>query len=177
MISVIETPIAGCWLISTDKFDDRRGSFREWLPNQACSEITGGNFVTAQANYSVSHKGTIRGIHYSTCPEGQAKIVTCLTGSIFDVAVDLRKESPTYGQWFGVVLSAESPKTLYVGVGLGHAFMALEENSCVAYLLSSPYNPGLEFGIDPFDSTIAISWPQGPYLLSEKDKFAPKFNV
>ena len=176
MTSVAKTPIAGCWLITADTFTDDRGSFREWLPNSACQEIqeqTGGSFETAQANHSVSKKGTIRGIHYSLAPVGQAKIVTCLTGAIYDVVVDLRPDSLTFGNWFGVELAADSGRSIYVGKGLGHAFMALEENSGVSYLLSSPFNQSLEFGINPFDEEIGINWPAGPYLLSAKDKTAP----
>lgn len=178
MTSVAETPIAGCWLITADTFTDDRGSFREWLPNSACQEIqelTGDSFETAQANYSVSKKGTIRGIHYSLAPTGQVKIVTCLTGAIYDVVVDLRPDSLTFGNWFGVELAADSGRSIYLGKGLGHAFMALEENSGVAYLLSSPFNPELESGINPFDLEIGIKWPAGPYFLSEKDKAAPDF--
>jgi dTDP-4-dehydrorhamnose 3,5-epimerase len=174
MSNLIELPIDGSFLITSEIYSDSRGSFREWLPNDAILEILGRDFSTAQANFSISKKGTIRGIHYSSAPEGQAKLVTCLTGIIYDVVVDLRESSPTFGKWHGVTLNSNEPKTLYVGPGLGHAFMALTDNSGVAYLLSSKYNGDLEFGINPFDPFIDIRWPIDEYLLSAKDAGAPK---
>ena len=173
MSKIIPLPIDGSYLITSEIYSDSRGSFREWLPNDAVREILGSDFPTAQANFSISKKGTIRGIHYSSAPEGQAKLVTCLSGSIYDVVVDLRVGSPTFGQWHGVTLSSNESRSLYLGSGLGHAFMALEDNCGVAYLLSSRFNADLEFGINPFDSQINISWPRGNYLLSSKDSQAP----
>ncbi len=173
MNSITPLPIEGSWIISSTEFKDSRGSFREWLPNSACKEIFGANFEVAQANFSVSKKGTLRGIHYSLAPEGQAKLVTCLTGKIYDVIVDLRPHSRTFGKWHGVILSAETPLSIYIGPGLGHAFLALEDQSAISYLLSSPYNQNLEFGINPFDREIAIPWPQMEFLLSDKDSTAP----
>ena len=175
MSTITPLPIEGSWLISTQEFKDSRGSFREWLPNSACKEIFGKNFEVAQANFSVSKKGTLRGIHYSLAPEGQAKLVTCLTGEIYDVVVDLRPDSKTYGKWHGVNLSADSPQSLYVGPGLGHAFLAMEDNTGVAYLLSSGFNKEMEHGINPFDKEIGITWPQIEFLLSDKDAAAPSF--
>ena len=173
MSTITPLPIEGSWLISSEEFKDSRGSFREWLPNSACKEIFGANFEVAQANYSVSKKGTLRGIHYSLAPEGQGKLVTCLSGEIYDVVVDLRPHSQTFGQWHGVILSADIPHSLYVGPGLGHAFLAMEDNTGVTYLLSSPYNKDMEFGINPLDSEIGIEWPKLEFLLSDKDSGAP----
>ena len=174
MTTVTPLPIEGSWIISSDVFNDSRGSFREWLPNSACQEIFGKNFEVAQANFSVSMKGTLRGIHYSLAPEGQGKLVTCLSGVIYDVVVDLRSTSKTFGQWFGVTLSAENPVSIYVGHGLGHAFLAMEDNTRVAYLLSSAYNKDMEHGIDPFDPEIGVNWPKEDFILSDKDKLAPR---
>ena len=173
MSTITPLPIEGSWMISSEEFKDSRGVFREWLPNSACKEIIGKNLEVAQANFSVSKKGTLRGIHYSLVPEGQAKLVTCLTGKIFDVVVDLRPNSQTFGQWHGIILSAHSPLSIYVGPGLGHAFLALEDNTGVAYLLSSAYNKEVEYGINPFDKEIGITWPQLEFLLSDKDASAP----
>ena len=173
MSTITPLSIEGSWIISSEEFKDSRGIFREWLPNSACKEILGKNFEVAQANFSVSKKGTLRGIHYSLAPEGQSKLVTCLSGKIFDVVVDLRPHSHTFGQWHGVILSAESPLSLYVGPGLGHAFLALEDNSGVAYLISSPYNKEMELEIDPFDKEMGIAWPPLDFLLSDKDAAAP----
>jgi len=171
--TITPLPIEGSWIISSEEFKDSRGMFREWLPNSVCKEIFGKNLEVAQANFSVSKKGTLRGIHYSLAPVGQSKLVTCLTGKIFDVVVDLRTNSQTFGQWHGVMLSAQSPQSIYVGPGLGHAFLALEDNSGVAYLLSSPYNKEMEHGINPFDKEIGILWPELEFLLSDKDAAAP----
>jgi dTDP-4-dehydrorhamnose 3,5-epimerase len=172
MVTVEKTPISDCWLITSQEFTDERGSFREWVPNSALQEMFGANFETAQANYSVSKKGTIRGIHYSLAPVGQAKLVTCLSGAIYDVVVDLREDSATFKKWIGIELSAGNAKSVYIGPGLGHAFLALEEAG-VSYLLSSPFNPASEYGINPFDSDLEITWPEGSYLLSDKDKNSP----
>lgn len=174
MTTITPLPIEGSWIISADQFKDLRGSFREWLPNSACKEIFGTNFEVAQANFSVSKKGTLRGIHYSLAPVGQAKLVTCLTGKIYDVVVDLRPNSNTFGKWHGVILDSDTPLSIYLGPGLGHAFLALEDQTGVAYLLSSPYNKDLEFGIDPFDPEIGINWPDAKYILSDKDKLSPR---
>ena len=174
MNSITPLPIEGSWIISSTEFKDSRGSFREWLPNSACKEIFGANFEVAQANFSVSKKGTLRGIHYSLAPEGQAKLVTCFTGKIYDVVVDLRPNSKTFGKWHGVILDSDTPLSIYIGPGLGHAFLALKDQSGVAYLLSSPYNQEVEFGVNPFDPEIGIKWPNESYILSEKDQSSPK---
>jgi len=129
--------------------------------------------IPCRSSFSVSKKGTLRGIHYSLAPVGQSKLVTCLTGKIFDVVVDLRSDSKTFGQWHGVILSAQSPQSIYVGPGLGHAFLALEDNSGVAYLLSSPFNSEMEHGINPMDKDLGIAWPESEFLLSDKDAAAP----
>jgi dTDP-4-dehydrorhamnose 3,5-epimerase len=172
---VVELPISGSWLIDIKRHEDLRGNFHEWLPYEAIHEITGKPFSTAQANFSSSKKGTIRGIHYSVATEGQSKIVTCFSGAIWDVVVDLRRQSPTFGKWHGELLAADTPKSLYISAGLGHGFMALEDDSCIAYLLSSRYQPSLEHGINPFDSDLAIDWPIGDYIVSEKDQLGLQF--
>jgi len=173
MTTVTPLPIEGSWIFSSEEFKDSRGIFREWLSNSACKEIFGKNLEVAQANFSVSKKGTLRGIHYSLALDGQAKLITCLTGKIYDVVVDLRRNSETFGQWHGVILSSENPQSIYVGPGLGHAFLAIEDNASVAYLLTSPYNKEMEYCINPFDKEIGIAWPQLEFLLSEKDSAAP----
>lgn len=175
-MEIKQLPILGSWLIHSKVHSDERGSFQEWIPNKAIQELKGKVFETAQANYSVSNKGTIRGIHYSLAPEGQVKVVTCLSGKIFDVIVDLRLDSPTFGKWHSEIIDASEPKTIYISRGLGHGFMALENNCVVAYLLSSPYQPDLEFGINPLDPEIDIKWPLSDYLMSQKDLVAPNLN-
>ena len=117
----------------------------------------------------------MRGIHYSLAEGGQAKWVTCVSGSIRDVIVDIRPSSPTYGKSVVVELSSASGNAVFIGEGLGHAFVSLEDNSTVAYLVSSPFSPAEEFEINPLDSEIGIEWglPVGELRLSPKDAAAP----
>jgi dTDP-4-dehydrorhamnose 3,5-epimerase len=128
----------------------------------------------------VSAVGTLRGIHFAQVPPGQAKYVTCASGAVLDVVVDIRLGSPTYGQWDAVVLDDRERSAVYVAEGLGHAFLALSEGAVVNYLCSAPYAPGREHGIHPLDPTLAIEWPdrdiEGNPLrlrLSPKDEAAP----
>jgi dTDP-4-dehydrorhamnose 3,5-epimerase len=127
----------------------------------------------AQANLSTSTRDVVRGVHFADVPPGQAKYVTCLSGTVLDVAVDIRVGSPTFGAWEAVLLDDEERRAVYLAEGLGHAFCALTEGATVAYLCSSTYRPGHEHGIDPLDPELAISWPAGTPLLSAKDAAAP----
>ena len=142
--------------------------------------MTGHRLDLAQANCSVSRAGTIRGIHFAQLPPSQAKYVTCMSGAVLDVVVDLRVGSPTYGRWDSVELDDVDRRAVYLSEGLGHGFMALSDTAVVSYLCSAPYAPGREHGIDPFDEEIAVAWPRfgrdgAPLtpLLSEKDRSAP----
>ncbi len=118
----------------------------------------------------------VRGIHYADVPPGQAKYVTCVAGAILDVVVDVRAGSPTFGKWEAVTLEAESRRAVFIGEGLGHAFMALSDGATALYLCSTPYAPGREHGVHPLDPAVGIAWPSGGGLepvLSEKDAAAP----
>ena len=116
----------------------------------------------------------MRGIHYADVPPGQGKYVYCPQGAVLDVVVDIRVGSPTFGQWEGVRLDTVDRRAIYLAEGLGHAFFALEDDSCVTYLCSTPYNPTGEHGITPLDAEIGITWPEGiEPLLSPKDTGAP----
>lgn len=128
-----------------------------------------------QANISRSSRGVVRGVHYSLAAKGQAKWITCMAGSIKDIIVDIRPDSITFGKWAEVTLSESSGKSLLISAGLGHAFLALEDDTTVAYLLSSPYSPIDEYEINPLDSQIKIAWglDSGELIFSEKDKNAP----
>lgn len=133
-----------------------------------------------QVNCSVSSAGVVRGIHFADIPPSQAKYVTCVSGAVFDVVVDLRIGSPTYGRWDSVVLDDRTRNAVYVAEGLGHAFMALSDAATVVYLCSAPYSPTREHGVHPFDPDIGIAWPQltadGRRVvaqLSPKDEAAP----
>jgi dTDP-4-dehydrorhamnose 3,5-epimerase len=128
-----------------------------------------------QHNHSRSGRRTLRGIHFQTDP-GQAKLVRCARGSIFDVAVDLRRGSPTFGQWEGQVLDDEAHRQLYVPVGFGHGFAVLSEEADVSYLLSNLYDPATEAGIAWDDPDVRVEWPVKDPLLSERDKSAPRLS-
>ena len=127
-----------------------------------------------QANLSVSAKGSVRGIHFADVPPSQAKYVTCPSGALLDVVVDIRVGSPTFGQWDSVLLDEKDRRAIYLSEGLGHVFMALTEGAVVSYLCSAGYAPDREHGVHPMDPEIGIDWPAGiAPLLSPKDEAAP----
>jgi dTDP-4-dehydrorhamnose 3,5-epimerase len=159
---------------------DSRGAFLEWFRADRFVEATGHPFALMQANCSVSAAGTVRGVHFADLPPSQAKYVTCPSGALVDVVVDIRIGSPTFGQYDMVRLDDQNRAAAYVGEGLGHAFMALEDHTVIQYLCSAPYAPGREHGVHPQDPAIGIDWPTtgrdgrplAP-LLSDKDAQAP----
>ena len=167
--------IDGAWLAQSTVWSDDRGFFREWFKSEDVKAATGREFAVEQANISLSSAGTLRGIHYSIAPRGQAKWVTCVSGSIQDVIVDVRPDSKTFGQWIDVELKGDSGKAVLISEGLGHSFLALEDNTAVAYLVSTPFSPTDEFEINPLDEKIGIKWGMllGELKISEKDKIAP----
>ena len=166
--------VDGAWLFTPQIHGDRRGSFLEWFRAAEFSADVGHSMDLAQANCSVSARGVVRGIHFSDVPPGQAKYVTCASGAIIDVVVDLRVGSPSFGRWQAVTLDDESRHALYIGEGLGHAFVALSDRATVLYLCSTPYAPAREHGVHPLDPAIGITWPGdlNP-VLSDKDAAAP----
>jgi dTDP-4-dehydrorhamnose 3,5-epimerase len=167
--------IEGVWLAESPVWRDDRGFFREWFKSEDIKDATGRDFGIKQANISLSSRGTLRGIHYSIAPRGQAKWITCVVGSIRDVIVDIRIGSQTFGQWIEIELSGDSGKAVFISEGLGHGFVALEDNTAVAYLVSTPFSPTDEFEINPLDEKIAINWGMdfSDLKISEKDKKAP----
>ena len=172
-LQLIPLSIEGAWLFTSPAFVDDRGYFVESFKSDFFKEKLGFSFDASQANLSRSKKGVIRGIHFSFAPEGQAKWITCANGSLWDVVVDIRPKSPTYGKWEAHELKAGDGKSIYIGSGLGHAFLALEDQTVISYLLSSPYSPGNEFAINPLDPEIGIAWPLSDISVSTKDKEAP----
>ena len=165
--------IDGVWLAESPIFNDERGSFREWFKFDAVTSEKIPKFKVVQSNTSISSKGVIRGIHFSQGTFPQSKWVTCLRGEILDVVVDLREQSPTFGKWISVPLESTTGKSLFIDSGLGHAFIALEDETIVTYSLSSTYNSKFEMGISPLDPDLKIDWPLSDWVLSEKDKNAP----
>ena len=168
--------IAGAWILESPLYPDERGIFREWFKLEALKENGIPAFEVRQANTSISKKGVIRGIHYSPEINGQTKLVTCTSGSVLDVIVDLRPESKTYGDHLKLELSENLGKCVYVSKGIGHGFQALEDHSVVTYLLDKEYEPNNEFGINPVDPNLNIIWPLLDFHISEKDRESANFS-
>src|SRR6202453_1422363 len=168
------TSIGGAWTFTPAVHRDDRGQFLEWFRAGELSELIGYWPQTAQANCSVSRRGVIRGVHFASVPPGQAKYVTCVSGAILDVIVDVRVGSPSYGRWEAVRLDDASRRAVFLCEGLGHAFTALSNEATDMYLCSAPYSPGREHGVHPLDPDLGIEWPADTEaVLSEKDAAAP----
>jgi len=170
--------IEGAWLAESPVWGDERGFFREWFKCDDLKAATGRDFGVAQANISLSSAGTLRGIHYSMAPGGQAKWITCVSGSIKDVIVDIRPSSKSFGKWVEIKLESNSGNAVFISEGLGHGFLALEDNTSIAYLVSTPFSPKDEMEINPLDEKIGIDWglDTEPFKISEKDRNAPLLN-
>ncbi len=167
-----ELKVPGAWEITPRVHTDSRGLFFEWFTAPGFTSMTGHRFDLAQANCSVSAAGVLRGVHFAELPPSQAKYVTCLRGSVYDVVLDIRVGSPTFGQWDAVLLDERTHNSVYLSEGLGHAFLALEDNSTVMYLCSTGYAPQREHTI--LATSLGIEWPAGHTpLLSERDAAAP----
>ena len=168
----LETRLEGVVLLEPAVHGDERGFMVETYRRDAWAE-QGVDVEFVQHNHSRSAKGTLRGLHFQTDP-GQAKLVRCARGAILDVAVDLRRGSPTFGQWEGHVLDDQSHRQLFVPIGFGHGFAVLSDVADVAYLLSSLYDPETESGIAWDDPDVGVEWGVQDPLLSERDKTAPR---
>ena len=179
-----EMKIKGAWVHTPVRHPDNRGHFEEQFKLSLIEQGLGRTFTVKQVNQSVSNKGVIRGIHCTDSPEGQAKYVSCPKGAIWDVVVDLRKDSPTYGQWDAVEINEENGKSVFISEGLGHAFLSLADGSVVNYLCSSEYNPEADKTVSPLSESLAISF-EGfatragvtQLVLSDKDLAAPDFKI
>ena len=167
--------IPGAFHVRNVVHADDRGEFVEWFRVDKMEAATGYRFPVSQANLSRSAKGVVRGIHFADVPPGQAKVVTCLAGAIRDVVVDIRVGSPTFGTWEAIDLDSASRDAVLLPVGVGHAFVAKEDNTLVSYLVSDVYTPHAEHGIHPLDADLAIDYGCGhdQLLLSPKDQDAP----
>jgi dTDP-4-dehydrorhamnose 3,5-epimerase len=166
--------IDGAWTFTPAIHRDGRGCFLELYRAGELHGELGYWPETAQANCSVSRRGVIRGVHFSSVPPGQAKYVTCVSGAILDVVVDLRVGSPSFGHWEAIRLDDAGRQAVFLSEGLGHAFTALSDEATVIYLCSTPYAPGHEHGVHPFDPELGIAWPVDPEpVLSGKDAAAP----
>jgi dTDP-4-dehydrorhamnose 3,5-epimerase len=168
----LKTKLDGVVLVEPEVHGDDRGFLVETFSAATWASLgIDGPFV--QHNQSRSERGTLRGIHFQTDP-GQAKLVRCSRGSIYDVAVDLRRDSPTFGRWEGHDLDDDGHRQLFVPVGFGHGFCVTSDEADVCYLLSSAYDPATESGIAWDDPEVAIEWPVKRPLLSERDRSTPR---
>jgi dTDP-4-dehydrorhamnose 3,5-epimerase len=169
-----ETKLDGIVLVEPQVHGDERGFFVETYSKDAWAGL-GVDAEFVQHNHSRSSKGTLRGLHFQTTP-GQAKLLRCARGAILDVAVDLRRDSGTYGQWEAHVLDDEKHHQLYVPIGFAHGFVVVSDVADVAYLVSSVYDPATEAGIAWDDPEVGVDWRVAEPLLSGRDQEAPRLS-
>jgi dTDP-4-dehydrorhamnose 3,5-epimerase len=177
-MTVHETRIPGVLVIDPDVFPDERGAFvRAWLPDEFAAR--GLETGIAQASVAVNRtRGTIRGLHYQTPPCEEVKLVRVTRGAIYDIAVDLRRESPTFLQWVGVELAQGTHRMLYVPRGCAHGYQTLTDDAEVLYFVSAPYSPGHQAGVRWNDPLFAIDWPLGaPAMIHQRDASYPDYAV
>ena len=167
--------IDGAWLVEPERYEDERGFFaRTW----DCDEFAQRGLPDLVVQTSISYnrrRGTLRGLHYQAPPHGEAKLVRCTSGAIFDVAVDLRSESATFGRWVGVELTAENRHALYMPEGCAHGFLTLEDESEVAYQMSNPHVSEAARGVRYDDPAFRIAWPEGIAVINDRDRSYPDF--
>lgn len=177
-MKIQEIGIDGCFVIEHDVFPDNRGLFREWYKASAIEKLEI-DFKIAQANFSVSAPGVVRGLHYSLSPNGQSKLVTCVQGAINDYLVDIRVGSPSYLEKISIELTSNSGLSVLIDSGVAHGFSVPKEMSAICYLTSSEFSPEYEKGINPLDQTLNVDWkltPNTNKLLSNSDLNAIDFN-
>ncbi len=167
--------IEGAWVLTPRIHSDDRGAFLEWFTSPTFREAVGHPLDLAQANCSVSAAGVVRGIHFADVPPSQAKYVTCVSGAVLDVVVDIRVGSPTFGRWRAVRLDDQERRAVYLSEGLGHGFCSLQDGSTVVYLCSEGYAPQREHAVQPLDPQLGINWELDGLAasLSPKDAAAP----
>ena len=176
-MKIKKTPLKDCYIIEPTIFNDDRGYFYEKFNEEKFNELTGLNGHFVQDNVSKSSYGVLRGLHLQKANHAQAKLVSCLEGRVWDVAVDLRKDSSTFGQWFGAELSGENMLQFYVPRGFAHGFSVLTETAVFTYKCDNFYNRESEGGILWNDQALEIDWklPKADILLADKDKIQPTF--
>ncbi|WP_370942173.1 dTDP-4-dehydrorhamnose 3,5-epimerase family protein [Amycolatopsis sp. cg5] len=173
-MKITEMTIPDAFRIVPDQIPDLRGNFYESWRQSELTAAMGRPFTVEQVNYSVSQRGTLRGIHGTTMPPGQAKVITCVRGQVLDVVVDLRIGSPTFGMYETTIQDEESGITVCIAEGLGHAFLALTDDVCMNYVCAAEYVHGTMLDIQALDPKIGIPWnlTEDP-IMSEKDRAAP----
>ncbi|MFE9664355.1 dTDP-4-dehydrorhamnose 3,5-epimerase family protein [Streptomyces sp. NPDC005955] len=174
-MQVNELDIEGCFEFTPEVYRDHRGLFSSPYQDNPFVEGVGKSiFPVRDISYNISDRGVLRGIHFTKVPPGRAKYVYCPTGRVNDYLVDLRIGSPTFGEWRVAELSGENPKSLMIPDGVGHAFLALEPNSMLVYVMAGGYVPEHEYAISPFDPEVGLEIPEGYDIAqSERDRAAP----
>jgi len=171
-----ETSVAGAWIVEPERHADGRGFFaRTWCATEFARHGLTSHFVQA----SISHtprRGTLRGLHYQVAPHAEAKLIRCTRGAIYDVAVDLRPDSPTFRRYAAVVLDADSRHALYVPEGCAHGFQTLIDDTEVLYQMSAPYAPDAARGVRWDDRAFAIPWPPADRIITDRDRRYPDFS-
>lgn len=179
IVKIIDTAISDVKIIEPTVFSDERGYFYESFNQSKFEAAIGYSVDFVQDNHSRSVKGVLRGLHYQLPPHAQAKLVRCVVGEVFDVAVDIRRSSPTFGQWVGVNLSAENKRQLWIPKGFAHGFLALSDSAEFLYKTTNYYAPTYDRCIFWADEFLNINWPKMDvdFQLSDKDKDAKSFNM
>jgi dTDP-4-dehydrorhamnose 3,5-epimerase len=167
--SFLPAPLAGIWRVQRSHIGDARGFFSRFYCAQEFSVI-GMTTPLAQINHSLSRlRGTVRGLHFQHLPHAETKVVTCISGRIFDVAVDLRRGSPSFLHWFGTELSAQNQESLVIPPGFAHGYQSLSNDAEIIYLVTTAYSAKAEDGVNPFDPAVGIRWPDPIGEVSERD--------
>lgn len=174
-LKLTELPLVGAYIIEPIKHEDNRGSFSRVFCKEELSTIFNGGI--AQINHSVTaQKGSVRGLHFQYPPNAEIKIVKCIQGSVFDVIVDIRQDSPTFLKWYGITLNNENMKMICIPKGFAHGFQTLEDDAQLLYLHSELYSPDHEGALNVLDSVLGIEWPLPFTDLSERDTNHPMIN-
>lgn len=169
VMMIEEAPLKDVYVVKTKAISDMRGSFERLFCDEALSSILDGRTIK-QINKSVNlEQGVIRGLHYQRPPQAEMKLIRCLQGSVWDVAVDLRKGSPSFLQWFARELTSFNSEMMVIPEGFAHGFQTLEPDTHLLYLHTAPYSPNLEGALAWDDPLLSISWPLKPFALSERD--------
>ncbi|WOB82034.1 dTDP-4-dehydrorhamnose 3,5-epimerase [Providencia sp. PROV114] len=176
-MKIIPTEIPDVLIIEPKVFEDKRGFFFESFNQKQFDEAVGYPVTFVQDNHSKSIKGVLRGLHYQEEPYAQGKLVRCIAGEVFDVAVDIRENSPTFGKWVGVNLSAENKRQLWIPEGFAHGFLVLSETAEFNYKTTNYYNPNSEKCIKWNDDNLNINWLVQNVIISEKDRNGTHFNL
>lgn len=172
-----ETGLKGAYIVEIEKIADERGFFaREWCQREFREHGLNENIAQTSISFNIK-KGTLRGMHYQAYPYEEAKLVRCTRGSIYDVIIDLRTDSPTFKASFGIEISSENYKMLYIPEGFAHGFITLSDNTEVLYKITEFYTPGSAHGLRWNDPAFNIQWPLKPLVISERDSSYPDFSA